>query len=74
MPLGSLTSTTAYSGPSYDKYIVFLNLSIVGKQIFFEIRSTLDEQSLLIPYRGKWPLSVGLKPDFKNIPIAYDAT
>ena len=25
------------SGPSYDKYIVFINLSKVGKQIFFEI-------------------------------------
>ena len=61
------------NGHSNDKYFVFLNLSMVGKQIFFEIRSLLGEQSLLIPYRGKWHLSVGLKPDFKNIPIAYEA-
>ena len=61
------------SGHSNDKYFGFLNLSMVAEQIFFEIRSLFGEQSLLIPYRGKWHLSVGLKPNFKNIPIAYEA-
>ena len=61
------------SGPSYEEYLVFMNLTIVGKQLLFEIRSLLGEQSLLIPYRGEWLLARGLMPDFKNILIAHEA-
>ena len=60
------------SGPSYEIYFVFMYLAIVGKQLFFEIRSLLGEQCLLIPYRGKWLLAGGLMPDFENIPIAHE--
>ena len=53
--------------------LCFMNLAIVGKQLFFEIGSLSSEQSLLIPYREKWLLAWWLMLDIYKILIAHEA-